>query len=76
MEKPNIDHYTINTFQWLISEFWELSVLAKLGYHDTLEDKIESVIQFLKDNGIDEISMSLENNIKPESLLKLINKFN
>ncbi len=76
MEKPNIDQATINTFHWLLSEVWDLSVLARLGYHDTLEDKIEKVIQFIKENGINEISMSLEDSINPEDLSRLISKFN
>lgn len=75
MDKQDLSEEVLNTFHWILSEYWDILVLAKLGYHDMLEDKMEALLGFLKANGITEESMSLEGDINKEALINLINQF-
>ena len=76
MEKSELDEGTINTFHWLLSELWNVLVLAKLGYYDMIDEKLEQVLVFLKENGITESAMSLDGELNKDALVDLINKFN
>jgi len=76
MEINKLDESTLNTFHWLLSEMWDVLVLAKLGYYDMIDDRLERVLLFLKENGITESAMSLDGEINKEALVNLINKFN
>ena len=76
METNELDDATLNTFHWLLSEMWDIFVLAKLGYHDMIDEKLDKVIVFLNENGITESVMSLDGDINKEALVKLISKFN
>ena len=71
----HIDQETIDTFHWTFSEIWNIYILARLGYHDMIEEKIEDMLTFLKENGITESIMSLEEDLDKEALVNLINKF-
>ena len=71
----NIEQETVDTFHWIFSEIWNIYILARLGYYDMIEEKIERLLLFLKENGITEAAMSLEDDLNKESLISLINKF-
>jgi len=75
MIKKKVPEELKNTFQWLLSEMWEVFILSSLGEYDGIEEKLGKVLLFARKQGITEISMSLEEEISDEGLLNLINKF-
>jgi len=75
MESKQITDETVETFHWIFSELWTIFVLAKLGHYDEIDEKLEKVLLFLKSSGINEVAMSLEEDLDKESLVNLINQF-
>lgn len=75
MATKNISPEIKNTFQWLLSELWEVLILSSIGEYDYIEEKVEKVLLFIKEHGISESSMALEEDINNEALVNLVNKF-
>ena len=71
----DMDKAIKESFHWLISELWEVNVLADNGMYDVIPDKLEPIIEFLKSTGISEEIMALEKDLDYNSLIKFFTEF-